>query len=507
MPDSSSDRKPGENPYFWETHTAEEVAAAEADAKRLADEHGGRHQGNGREGPAAQGRPAPPGLRPLELESLQGVRPRPVRWLAPRYIPLGKLVIVAGDGGHGKSALTLHLAASLSRGAAALGLDYAGPLKGETLLIQCEDDWGDTVVPRLLAFGADLSRIYRTPGIKNDKGELLPFSLLHYRELEKTLEARPEIRLVVIDPAGAYVGHGVDDHKEAELRALLGPLALLAARMRVTIVLVKHFNRAPTVKAIHRISASTGYANTVRAAFAVLPDEDDPDRFLFLPVKFNVGRRPRGLAVRRVSLTLDETGRLLATYPDLTAEDRGQIAEALFRFDWEGEVDDTADDVLAEARQAERRPSQAERCAAWLKEFLKDHAYPDSELKAAADKEGFTERMLRTAKTALRRGEPPLNFSNRGAYQGAWWNGLGDPETWVKRPEEVSPGETVETVKSGESGRNTGENALFRPDSPDLTDLTVSPDTHSPDGTWYAPDCDPACRRTPWDGRQPGEEE
>src|SRR5262249_41211788 len=147
---------------------------------------------------------------------LSTIRIEPIRWLVPNYLPLGKQVLIAGDGGHGKSSLTLHLAACLTTGRPAFGLDYqAAP--AEVLLVSCEDDFGDTVVPRLLAAGADLSKIFRVDGTKDQKGKVQPFSLADFQALREELKsrpARPMVRLVVIDPAGAYIGRaGVDEHK------------------------------------------------------------------------------------------------------------------------------------------------------------------------------------------------------------------------------------------------------------------------------------------------------
>jgi AAA domain len=81
----------------------------------------------------------------LATTCLAGIQPQPLRWLVPGYLPLGKLVLGAGDGGHGKSTMTLRLAADLSRGRPALGLDYADAVRGETLLISCEDDSGGKI--------------------------------------------------------------------------------------------------------------------------------------------------------------------------------------------------------------------------------------------------------------------------------------------------------------------------------------------------------------------------
>jgi hypothetical protein len=388
-------------------------------------------------GRQADGRAAVDESSALETTPLSTLRPRPIRWLARFRIPLGKVVLFAGDGGHGKSTLTLHLAACLSRGLPAFGMPAEDCLTGDTLLIQCEDDWADTVIPRLLAMGADMTRIHRQEGIRGKDGKRIPFCLAHCQALERTLEARPEIKLVTIDPAGAYIGGVVDDHKDSELRSLLGPLAELAARRGVTIVLVKHFSKAPTAKAVSKISGSTGYVNTVRTGFVVLPDGQDQDRALFLPVKFNIGRRPKGLTYRRESVSPEELDELLKPFEELSADDRRRIGEAIFHIRWEGETDATADALLADAMRSERGPKKAKRCAAWMKQFLAEYAYPSDEILAAAKAEGFTFDNVKEAKASLK--SDGLRSTSKGSFQGVWWCGFGDPWQWVRRPETSAP--------------------------------------------------------------------
>src|SRR5579864_8847025 len=126
--------------------------------------------------------------REIVLISLNTIRPRPVRWLAEEVIPLGKLTLIGGDGGHGKSSITLHLAACVTQGRCAFGLHYTPPERADVLLVSCEDDLADTVVPRLLAAGADLARVHRVEGIRGDDGKLLPFSLAYLEQVETALE-------------------------------------------------------------------------------------------------------------------------------------------------------------------------------------------------------------------------------------------------------------------------------------------------------------------------------
>jgi RecA-family ATPase len=149
----------------------------------------------------------------------------------------------------------------LSKGRSCLGLNYIAPAPCSVLLLSCEDGYQDTVVPRLMAADADPRRIRRVDGIRGIDGKVLPFCLAYYQQLEEELVQRRDVRIVIIDPAGAYVGRsGIDDHKDSELRALMDRLAELAARRRVTILLVKHFNKLNSARALHRISGSSADA-------------------------------------------------------------------------------------------------------------------------------------------------------------------------------------------------------------------------------------------------------
>jgi hypothetical protein len=372
----------------------------------------------------------------LATTCLDQVKAEPIVWLVPDRVPLGKLVMLAGDGGEGKTTLLLGMTANFTRGKCCFGLAYDPPEVANVLIASCEDDFADTVVPRLLVAGADLARVHRIDGVKGKDGRPLPFNLSHFAQLEEELDARPGVRLVIIDPAGAYVGAaGVDDHKESAVRALLGPLALLAARRRVTILIVKHFHKGATVKAVHKVSASIGYINSVRAAFVVVPDKEDADKKLFLPLKFNIGPKPKGLSDRMQALTPEEQGEVLAL-PQLAhpqGEDRERLGKQLFRVEWLGEVDIDADSAIADAQKRERGPSKVDQCVEWLREFLKDYAYPSDEIVAAAKATGFTFDNQKEAKARLK--ADGLRSSNRGRFQGEWWSGIGFPDTWKPRPE------------------------------------------------------------------------
>ena len=246
------------------------------------------------------------------------------------------------------------------------------------------------------------------------------------------MEARPDIRAVVIDPAGAYIGKaGIDDHKDSELRALLGPLAEVAARRRVTIFIVKHLIKGATAKAVHKVGGSTGYVNAVRAAFVVCPDPDDEALKLFLPIKFNLGPKPGGLSYRLTPLHPDECDVLLQQFDHLNDDDREHLARQLFYVEWAGAVDANADEVLNAA--AKKDGNKVQRAAAWLERFLAVYAYPSKEIVDAAKAEGFTFDNVKEAKVKLK--AKGLHSSNRGRLQGEWWSGFGDPRDWTVRPD------------------------------------------------------------------------
>ncbi len=369
----------------------------------------------------------------LGTTCLASITPQPIDWLVPGVLPLGKLLLLAGDGGHGKSSLTLALAADLSQGRPCLGLDYLPEPACDVLLVGCEDDYGDTVVPRLLASGADLNRIHKVDFARDKNGKPTPFCLAHYAEMERELEKMKDIRLVVIDPAGAYIGRSVDDHKDSELRTLLDPMAQLAASSRVTIALVKHLNKGASAKAVHKVSGGAGYVNAVRAAYIVLPDENEPALKLLLPIKFNLGPRPTGLSYRLQALEREEAMQILSRFEELKERDRARLAAQLFRVVWAGAVSTDADSLTGASGKT-NDPNKVQRCMEWMEKFLTPFAYPSEEINAAADKQGFTFDNVKEAKARLKMGKG-LRHQKDG--KGAWWSGFGEPSGWKRRPEEA----------------------------------------------------------------------
>jgi hypothetical protein len=400
----------------------------------------------------------------LVVSSLAVVVPEPVHFLVPDYIPLGMLGMLAGEGGHGKSMTTLELAAALSVGRCAFGLSYPNPLKGKTLLISCEDDWGRTVVPRLAALGADRSKILRVEGVRMKKGgKVLDFHMCHFRELERMLTANPDIRLIVIDPAGAYIGRaGINENHDADLRAVLGPLSETANRTGATVLLIKHLNKSAGVSAVQRVGGSTGYVNAVRFAYMIAPDPDDNDKKLVCPIKANVlPSRTAGLAYRMESIPLEEASAILRrSWSDMKSEDVEELAKQLFRQKWEGSVTTDAD-AVAGRKQQKATKGDAQRCIDFIREFLGEYAHTDSELEEAVKQAGFSPTTLRNAKGQMR-GVPkddPTRLSSKPKGEGGpWWVWIGSQyERPADRPDPSNHTPTTAPLSSLSLVRETGK--------------------------------------------------
>ena len=163
----------------------------------------------------------------LKLISLEDVVVEPVRWLWYPYIPLGKLTILHGDPGEGKTTLALWIAAACSRGQALPGGETGEPL---TILYQtAEDGLGDTIKPRLLESKADLQKIYTI-----DETDF-PLSMLDHRigeAIEKT-----QAQLMILDPMQAYLGEKVDMNRANEVRTVMKGLTKVANQTGCAIVL------------------------------------------------------------------------------------------------------------------------------------------------------------------------------------------------------------------------------------------------------------------------------
>lgn len=236
------------------------------------------------------------------IVGLADVQPESVRWLWPGRIAMGKLTLICGDPGLGKSFITLDLASRTSTGAPWPDTPLFKETPGGVILMSAEDDLADTIRPRLDAAGADVSRVVALQAVRrrtpDGKTQEVYFDLTQdLPALESAIQQSIGCKLVIIDPLTAYLG-STDSHKNAEVRAVLARLFELAAAQMVAILAVTHLNKASTLPAIYRAMGSLAFVAAARAVWAVVRDEHDATgrRRLFVPIKNNLASDESGLA-------------------------------------------------------------------------------------------------------------------------------------------------------------------------------------------------------------------
>lgn len=213
-------------------------------------------------------RPSGPETAPRKLKTrvLSSYTPEPVQWLWDQRIPKAKVTLLCGDGGEGKSFITLGIAAAITKGHAMPGGGANfGPRK--VLMWNGEDGVEDTIYERAEQAGADLSRIEIVEET-DFMGTVVPFSLEDVPLLEQKLKDDPDIVMVTIDPITALLPK-VNSAKDAEVRAALQPIADVAKKTGVAIILVMHLKKGEETTVLHRVSGSVAFGALARSVLFV----------------------------------------------------------------------------------------------------------------------------------------------------------------------------------------------------------------------------------------------
>lgn len=224
---------------------------------------------------------------------LSDVQMRPVSWLWEGKLARGKVSLIQGDPGLGKSMLLASLAAVVTRGGAWPVTRDQCP-QGSVLILSAEDDAEDTLAPRLEAAGADLTRVHILDAIQSEleNGEKVTRGFDLSQDIARLIIKMREIgdvRLVSIDPVLAYVGQTKDSHKTSDVRGILAPLNVAAYEAGAAIILVNHLNKSTGMSAINRGTGSNAWAAAARAVFGVIADKEDQGKRYFLTLKNNLG--------------------------------------------------------------------------------------------------------------------------------------------------------------------------------------------------------------------------
>ena len=236
----------------------------------------------------------------LNTYSLAAVAPRLVTWLWPGRLPVGKLCILAGDPGLGKSFMTLDIAARVSLGGPWPDADYlpdnqTHAPQGTVLISTVEDGIADTVRPRLDELGANIDAIrIIDPNVQaEDDGKYASFSLSEHLALLEREILESHARLLILDPLLAYMGTRSDTHRASDVRAVLGPLSVMADQTQCVILGIMHLNKkSGETNSVYRITASGDFVNASRSAHIVGKHPDKDGVRVLAPVKTNLSADP-----------------------------------------------------------------------------------------------------------------------------------------------------------------------------------------------------------------------
>lgn len=328
-----------------------------------------------------------------KILTLADVTPRKVEWLWPGRIPLGMFSLLAGQPGVGKSTIAFSMAAIVSTGSTwPFTLEKATP--GDVVILTAEDDMACTLSPRLIAAGADLSRIRVIESVsKFDDEREGDFPLLlseDMRQLHGVLRQYSETRLLIFDPLSAYLGVK-DSHRDADVRQVLGPLTEFASEHGVAVLGITHLSKNAAQNAIARFMGSTGIIAAARSAYLATRHDDD---LMLLPVKSNVAPDSGGLTYRVVGKTI-----------------KGDIETAAI--EWTGQTDMGADEVLKEQAEARRSPKLTE-AVQFLEDQLRDGPKRQPEIEQDAKAAGISWATVRNAKDHLE------IRSSKDRFSGGW---------------------------------------------------------------------------------------
>ena len=338
-------------------------------------------------------KPAVPPIADGERIVFRGseVEPKEVVWLWPGRIPLGKLTTFAGQTSQGKTFVACEIASRVTKGLPWPDGKPGGGRGGQVLFITGDDDVEDTLVPRLQEAGADLERIV----FLTEKAQA-GWSMAALGVLDLAIrQVGGCVQLVVIDPPTSFL-HNVDDHKNAELRAVLTPFKDWAKRQGVAVVMITHVNKGggQQVEAMARVMGSVAWVTGVRTAYMFAADPEQGERQLFLTLKNNLGPKAKALAYRVVAGTVSG------------------------RVEWLGEVETTADEAVNKPRKSSRSVVASE----WMIERFRERLEWESEaLFEAGKREGVSRNAIFEAKRILELPKPRKSVALDGSVSWVWW--------------------------------------------------------------------------------------
>jgi hypothetical protein len=306
-----------------------------------------------------------------------------------------KIGVLDGDPGLGKSTVLLDLASRLTTGRPMPeSQDVCRP--GGVVIASCEDGVADTIVPRLMAADADLSRVYFFSGLVDTNGDerlpVIPEDLPAFARVISESNAR----LVIIDPLVGYVSERKNSWSDQSIRTALIPLAALAERSGAAIVIVRHLRKSEHESAIYAGGGSIGIIGQARTGLLVTENPDNAEERILSVTKCNVAAKASSLRFRFSTPGTDR--------PELLAP----------RIEWLGESTLSADELVQKTR-CRRRTGPRDAAEDFLRDVLSEGPRSANWVKEQADKRGIASATLERAKRELGvKSERRESFENKG---------------------------------------------------------------------------------------------
>ena len=305
------------------------------------------------------------GAHDLDLIRADQIEPVAIRWLWKNYFPFGKVSLLSGDPGEGKSTFILTVVALLTRGESLPFTEPEEKLDPMTVIYQTtEDDPEDTIVPRFIRANGDRTRLFF---IKEDKKQLT-FS----DERIRSSIMKTEAKLFILDPISAYISN-VNMNAANEVRPQFSSLAQVAKVRGCAIIVISHLNKAEGLKALYRIIGSVDISGSVRSITMIIRDPAEQDKRYFVQAKSNLAALRSGIAFR-----ISEKG-----------------------IDFQEEIEATAEELMKKFQNVSvgRPDDRMQEAADFIRKMLADNKpHPAAECESLLTDAGFKQGTIKKAK-------------------------------------------------------------------------------------------------------------